>query len=529
MYTVLIKDGEVFDGTGREAFRADIALQGDRIAAIGPEIMEPAELVIDAGGLAVAPGFIDIHTHTDATIFSCPLSTSKLLQGVTSEVIGNCGVGAFPVNPKYKGELLEYLKIHGFSFPSQGITWKDLAGYTAALAELALGPNLLPLVAHGALRGAVVGFGNQKPTATMQARMEQLLAAALEQGAWGLSAGLIYPPGSFADTEELIGLARVVKDYDGIFSLHIRGESQSLRQSLEEAIRIAGESGARVQVSHLKAMGRPQWGMGRECLARLQQARAAGIDIGADQYPYAASSTSLTALVPQWAHSGGVGQLLQRLADPELVGRIKEEIAREISLRGGPERIKITGVASWPTADMVVGKTLDQIAAAWKLSPAAAVVRLLQEEKGVVNAVYFSMEEEDVKTILASENVGVGSDGSGMAREKGKTTHPRSFGTFPRVIGPCVREGVLTLALAVYKMTGLNARRLGLKDRGLLRPGFAADLTLFDPATVCDRADFSDPQQYPAGIEYVLVNGRLAVCRGALTGVAAGRVLLKKP
>ena len=529
MYTVLIKGGEVFDGSGREAFRADIALQGDKIAAIGEQLKEPAELVVDADGLAVAPGFIDIHTHTDATIFSCPMSTSKLLQGVTSEVIGSCGVGAFPVHPSYRGELLEYLKIHGFSFPAQGVTWEDLTGYAAELGKLKLGTNLLPQVAHGALRGAVVGFGAQKPTAAMQAQMEQLLALAMEQGAWGMSAGLIYPPGSFADTEELIGLARVIKDYDGLFSIHIRGESQTLRQSLDEAIGIARESGARVQISHLKAMGRTQWGMGRECLELLQRSREAGVDIAADQYPYEASSTSLTALVPQWAHSGGVARLLERLDEPDLVANIKEEIGREINMRGGAERIRITALASPKNREAALGKSLAQIAAAWNLSPEETVVRLLKEEKGVVNAVYFSMDPEDVKTILSDENVGVGSDGSGMAREKGKTTHPRSFGTFARVIGPCVREGILPLELAIYKMTGLNARRLGLTDRGLLRPGLAADLTVFDPAAVCDRADFLDPQQYPVGIEYVFVNGELAVRRGALTGAAAGRVLLKKP
>jgi N-acyl-D-amino-acid deacylase len=528
MYTVLIRQGEVFDGSGQEAFRADIALQGDKIATIEPEINDPAELVIDADGLAVAPGFIDIHTHTDATIFSCPMSTSKLLQGVTSEVIGNCGVGAFPVNPKYKKELIEYLKIHGFSFPSQGVTWKDFAGYAAVLDSLDLGPNLLPLVAHGALRGAVVGFGAQKPTGTMQAQMEHLLASAMEQGAWGLSAGLIYPPGSFADTEELTGLARVIKGYNGIFTIHIRGESQSLRQSLEEAILIATKSGARVQVSHLKAMGRPQWGMGKECLERLQQARDAGADISADQYPYEASSTSLTALVPQWAHSGGVAQLLQRLATPELAAKIKKEIGQEMGMRGGPERIKIMEVASPQNAAVALGKTVAEIARAWNLSPEETVVRLLREEKGVVSAVYFSLHQEDVKTILADKNIAVGSDGSGIARERGKTTHPRSFGTFPRVIGPFVREGVLPLNLAIYKMTGLSARRLRLKNRGLIRPGFAADLTIFDPATVCDQADFLEPQQYPVGIEYVFVNGQLTARRGALTGAAAGRVLLNK-
>ncbi|MGI6603544.1 MAG: N-acyl-D-amino-acid deacylase family protein [bacterium] len=530
MYSVLIRGGKVVDGSGQAAFRADVAVQDDRIVEVGVGLSGPAEKIIDADGLVVAPGFIDIHSHSDGTIFDHPLSDSKLLQGVTSEVIGNCGIGAFPVKAKYKEELIHYMEIHEFTFPSAGVSWEDFDQYVDVLAGLGLGPNLLPLVAHGNLRGAVMGFDDREPTAAEQAEMEQLLAAALERGAWGMSTGLIYPPGSFAQTEELISLSRILAQYKAIFTSHIRGESGTLRQSLEEVIRIGRESGARIEISHLKAMGKPQWGLGKECLKRLEAARTEGVDIAADQYPYEASSTSLTALVPQWAHSGGVGELLRRLESPELSHRIKEEIAREMSVRGGPERVQVAGVASAKNAKVASGKTIAQLAELWSMSPVDTVIRLILEEDGAVGAVYFSMSEEDMKAILADSHVAVGSDGRGMKAEtdSGKATHPRSYGTFPRVIGRFVREGVLPLERAVYKMTGLPAERLRLSNRGFIRPGYAADVTVFDPVTVADQADFANPHQYPVGIEYVLVNGQLAAKDGRLTGQAAGRVLRKR-
>jgi len=530
MYSVLIRGGKVIDGSGKTAFVADVALRDDRIVEVGVGLSESATEIVNADNLVVAPGFIDIHSHTDGTIFTHPLSDSKLLQGVTSEVIGNCGIGAFPVNSKYKEELFRYLEIHEFSFPSTGIGWENLNQYTETLEGLGLGPNLLPLVAHGTLRCAVMGFDDREPTATELREMEHLLMVALESGAWGMSTGLIYPPGSFAKTEELIDLSQVLSRYKRIFTSHIRGESAALRQSLAEAIRIGEESGVRVEISHLKAMGKPQWGLGKECLTCLESARAAGIDIAADQYPYEASSTSLTTLVPQWAHSGGVGELLKRLIAPELSECIKKEIAHEMEVRGGANRIQITGVASSKNAAVVSGKTIAQIADMWNLNPVEVVIQLLLEEEGAVSAVYFSMLEDDVKAILADSHVAVGSDGRGMNRNTGRglATHPRSYGTFPRVLGHFVREGVLPLERAVYKMTGLPSERLGLHRRGLIKAGYAADLTLFDPTTIADRADFANPHQYPEGVEYVFVNGKLAAKGGILTGVTAGKVLKRK-
>jgi len=526
---VLIRGGLVVDGTGRPGCRADVALEEGRIAEIGAKLSGPARQVIEADGLVVAPGFIDIHSHSDGSVFAHPLSESKVLQGVTSEVVGNCGIGAFPVTPEQKEELLGYLKIHEFVFAPAGITWTDLGEYARAVEALGPGPNIIPLVAHGALRSAAMGFEDREPAAAELTRMEELLAQALEQGAWGLSTGLIYPPGSFARTDELIALARVLARYGALYASHIRGESGTLLTALDEAIAIGAASGARVEVSHLKALGRPQWGQGKECLARLAAARARGVDVGADQYPYEASSTSLTALVPQWAHSGGAGELLKRLAAPELRERLETEIEREMLVRGGPERVLIAGVGSAKNAG-VSGQTLAQIAQGWGLSPAAAVVRLLLEEKAAVGAVYFSMAEDDVEAILADERVAVGSDGRGMNAEAdaGEATHPRSYGTFARVLGRYVREkGLLSLETAVYKMTGLPAERLRLTDRGRLRPGLAADVTVFDPAQVADRADFANPHRYATGIEYVFVNGCPIVAAGRLTGRAGGRVLRK--
>lgn len=529
MYTLLIKNGKVIDGSGNSSYKADIAINGRHIAAIEPDICEKAKQIIDADGLVAAPGFIDIHSHTDASIFANPLSDSKLLQGVTSEVTGNCGIGLFPVNPVLRDELSEYLETHSFTLHSTEITWTDLSEYAKVLTDLDLGVNLLPLVPHGVLRSAVMGFEDKKTTTSELEKIEWLLETALKQGAWGMSAGLIYPPGSFADTEELVVLGKILARFDAIFSIHIRGESGKLLKAIKEAIYVGRESGAKIEVSHLKAMGKSQWGLGEKLLNILAKARSKGIDIGADQYPYEASSTALTAIVPRWAHSGGIAKLLKRLTNPDLLPRIKKEIAQEIDNRGGAHCILIASTATDKNSHCN-GKTVDIIAEEWGITQVDSVVKLLIEEKCAVSAVYFSMLAEDVKTILADKTVAIGSDGWGLCAESdnAKAVHPRSYGTFPKVLGEFVREEqLLPLETAIYKMTGLSANRLGLRNRGLLRQGFAADITIFDPNTVASRSKFTDPHKYPSGIEYVIVNGSLAVKNGKLTDKAAGKVLLK--
>ncbi len=531
MQSFLIRGAMVMDGSGGPPFRANVAIEEDRIQSVGPEVRGSADQAIEAGGLILAPGFIDIHSHTDGTIFKHPRSESKILQGVTTEVIGNCGIGYFPVNPQRRELLVGYVKMLDFHLPPEGVDWTDFAGYARRLEKLNLGVNLAPLVAHGSLRIDVMGADERAPSDGELGEMETLLAKLLQQGAWGMSTGLIYPPGSFAKTEELMALGKVLARYGALYTSHIRGESGTLMQALDEAIRIGREGGPRVQISHLKALGKDFWGQGKEILAKLDEARREGVDIMADQYPYEATSTSLTAMVPPWAHAGGVAELLKRLAAPELRQRLLQEIGQAMNTRGGPERVLIASLGSSGSARLS-GKTISQIAALWNCPPEEAVIRLLLQEKATAMAVYFSLSTKDVETIMASEQVAVGSDGQGMNAEEdaAETTHPRSYGTFARVLGQFVRQQeVLSLPAAVYKMTGLPAARLGFRERGLLKPGTAADLVLFDPAKVQDRADFQNPHQYPTGIVHVWVNGVLAVKDGRLTGNAPGRVLRKTP
>ena len=530
MYTVLIKDGMVADGAGTPLKRADVAIQKDRIAAVAPGLADTAQTVIDAAGLVVAPGFIDIHTHTDGTVFRYPLAESKIRQGVTTEVTGNCGIGCFPVARERADILLDYLRVHEFDLPPEGLAWIGFAEYSARVAKARPAVNHVPLLAHGALRIAVMGADDRLPTAQEQAAMEEILDRELAAGAWGMSSGLIYPPGSYAATAELVGLAKVLARHGALYTSHIRGESATLLEALEEAVTIGRESGARVEVSHLKAMGKAFWGKGQEALRRIEAARREGVDITADQYPYEASSTSLATLVPPWAHAGGVGEMLKKLADPAYAGKVREGIGQEMAVRGGPERVMIAGVGSERNAGLS-GKTMAQIASLWGLTAEEAVIRLLLEEDGKVGAVYFSIAEADMLAILASPYVAVGSDGRGLkAGAAAGATHPRSYGTFARVLGRYAREqGVLSLEQAIYKMTGLSASRLGLPDRGFLRPGAFADVVVFDPAKVNDAATFEAPHQYATGVEHVLVNGRFVVRDGAVTGDAPGRVLQRGP
>jgi len=530
MPSLLIRGAQVIDGSKREPFQGDIAVENGLITEASSSIKGGAKTVVEADGLVAAPGFIDIHSHTDLSIFKYPLAESKALQGVTTEVVGNCGIGAFPVNDERMNVLIDYLRMHDFHLPSDGLRWSNFTQYSERLDRIGLGINLAPLVAHGALRIAILGAEDRIPNDKELEKMKGLLIGSLEQGAWGLSTGLIYPPGSFAKTEELVDFAKIAADYGAIYTSHIRGEGATLMEALDEAIRIGKKSGVRVEVSHLKAMGKDNWGRGKEALFKLELARQDGVDIAADQYPYEATSTSLTALVPSWAHAGGVGQLLKRLASPGMTERLQTEIDYEMNQRGGPDRIVIAETGSEKNIGLS-GKNLSQIAKLWQCAPEIAVIRLLLEEKASVGAVYFSLSDEDVAAILSSDQVSVGSDGTGMKAEDnfGKATHPRSYGTFPRVLGVYARQkGIISMAKAVHKMTGLAAGRLGLKDRGFIAPGFTADLVLFDPLTIQDRSTFDHPHQYATGVVYTWVSGCPTVQEGIITGNTPGRVLRKR-
>jgi len=529
MYSYLFRGASLLDGSGNPPCIADVAVAGGRIAAVGPDLDVSSERVVDAAGLMICPGFIDIHGHSDMTLFRHPLLESKAFQGVTTEVTGNCGLGLYPVKAGGERELADYLRLHDFFLPDDGITWSSLDEYAGRINRDGLGINVAPLVGHAPLRIAAMGMEDRPPAAAEMEQMEALLTTALQQGAWGMSTGLIYPPGSYAATGELIALAGILARHDALYTSHIRNESDNITSAFDEAVAIGAQSGVRVQVSHLKAMGRSNRGRAGELLERLAAARSAGVDIGADQYPYNASATTLTAVVPQWAHAGGVKALLKRLTDPALREELEDRIGSEIARREGAAGIMVTGCRS-PQNRQFSGETIARIAERWACSPQEAVTRLILEEEGNVGAIFFSMAEQDVATILADPMVAIGSDGHALnaAEDAAETTHPRSYGTFPRILGRYAQEEkLLSLASAIHKMTALPASRLGCNDRGLVRPGFAADLVLFDPATVADLATYAEPHRYATGIIHLLVNGKPVIWDGRLTGSTPGRVLRK--
>lgn len=498
-FDLLIRGGRVVDGTGNPWLRADVAVRGDRIARIGHLPDADADRVLDAGGLVVAPGFVDPHTHAVRGIFDVPTADNYLLQGVTTLTEGNDGSSPWPI-----GEHL------------------------ARIADAGVSPNWAVFAGQGTIRRTVMGSDDREPTRDELDRMRALVAEAMEEGAFGLSTGLFYVPGSFTAAEEVIALSAVAAGYGGIYISHMRDEALGLLDSVRETIRIGAEAGIPVQITHHKALGRGAWGRSADSLALVDAARARGIDVTIDQYPYTASQTSITAVVPQWAQAGGTQALIARLRDPETRRRIREEIVHRIEHdRGGGDPANVViGLCAWDRS--LEGKSLaDVLAGRGVEATLAHAADLVMEivENGGARAIYHAMDEGDVERIMRHPATAVGSDG-GVSVFGAGVPHPREYGTFARVLGRYVRErGVLTLEEAVRKMSGATAARLGLQDRGLLREGFFADVAVFDPGRIIDRATFEDPHRYADGVEYVLVNGVLVVDGGAHTGARPGRVL----
>jgi len=528
-YDLLIRNGLVIDGSGRPGYRADVAIKGDRIAAIGKVKNARAVREIDAAGMVVAPGFIDMLGQSETYLLIDPRAMSKIMMGVTTEVTGE-GESIAPVNERLIKEQEDFNRRY-----SLNIDWRTLGQYFKRLEKHGTGVNLATFVGATQVREYVVGFDNRPPTAAELEQMKQLVAAAMKDGALGLSTSLQYVPARFAKTNEIVELAKVARQYGGIYATHQRSEANALDESLAEVFTIAREAKIPVEIWHLKTAYKKNWGRMPAVLAKIEHARAEGLDITADIYPYIAGSTSLSACLPPWALEGGTERMLSRLKDKGIRERLKKEIATDskewenIYLgSGGPSGVLIGSVVN-RDLEAMQGKRLAQIAEEQGKDPLDALFDLILADHGQTGAIYFMMSEDDMRAAMRAPFVSFCTDSGARANDgplAGSKSHPRGWGSYPRILGRYVRdEHQLTLEEAVHKMTGLPARRVGLRDRGVLVTGAYADITIFDPKTVIDRATFEMPNQHPDGINYVIVNGQISVDGGRRTSALAGQVL----
>ena len=528
-FDVVILNGHVIDGSGSPWFAADVGIRAGRIAAIGRLAQAPARRRIDAGGRVVAPGFIDMLGQSELTILVDPRLPSKVFQGITTEITGEGGSAA-PLAGHQRAELqptLDHLGIRA--------DWTDFAGYFGRLERQGIGINLASYVGATTVRSIVIGGDNRAPTAAELERMRGLVRTAMQQGAVGVSTSLEYAPAPYASTEELIALAREAAPYGGIYATHMRSEGDAIDAALEETFRIGREAGIPVEIWHLKVAGRGNWGRMPDIVARINAARAAGIDVAADTYAYTAWFNDMSAFVPPWAHDGGTAKLLERLRDPVARERIRKDMLtpstdwdNEWSEIEGPEAI-LVGVVTNPALRPLQGQTIKDIAAARGKDPIDTLLDVLLEDGAQTGCAVFGMNEADVALALVQPWTSVNNDSSGTATEGvlgAEHPHPRAYGTFPRILRKYVREEhKLTLEDAIRKFSALPASRLRLADRGLIKSGMWADVVVFDPATVTDHATFNDPNQLSTGMEWVFVNGVPVIDGGKATGARPGKVL----
>ena len=525
-YDLVIKGGLVYDGLGGDPFEADIGVSGERIKTVGPIPGRSGRIVVEAAGRIVTPGFIDVHDHSDLGLLANPRAESAVRQGVTTLISGNCGSSPFPVAE----EMLEELKSVARSEFDVEMDWRDLRGFFTRLEKGKTAVNYATLVGHGAVRGAAMGFSDRPPAPAELDRMRELVAENMDAGAFGLSTGLEYTPGSFADSDEIAALCRIVAERDGVHATHMRDEGDALIEALREAIETARRAGVRLQISHLKTAFPRNWSKIDEVLGLLGQAGKDGLVVRADRYPYIAGSTGLSINFPAWAREGTTGDFLSRLKDPALDGRLREYAAGREKKFGSWDKVVIAGVSSEKNKRV---EGLDVLAAAGRAGkpPYEFMRDLIIEERDRVDAVLFMMSEDNLRRILAHPQVGIGSDSSIRAPygilASGKP-HPRVYGTFPRVLNKYVRaEHLVSLREMIQKITSAPAGMFGLAGRGAVREEAFADLVVINPETVADRATWSDPHQFPAGIDLVVVNGAVTVRDGEHTGALAGRVLRK--
>jgi dihydroorotase/N-acyl-D-amino-acid deacylase len=529
-YDLVILNGLVVDGTGRPAYRADVSVRGDRIETITSARRPPrGRRVIDARGLVVAPGFIDMLGQSEVNLLIDPRAMSKVMQGVTTEVTGEGGSIA-PMNERLIKEDEDYYRRFNLT-----VDWRTLAEYFRRVERQGLGLNLATFVGATQVRAHAMGFDNRAPTAAELEEMRRLVAQAMEDGALGLSTSLQYVPARFAKTDEIVELAKVAARYGGVYATHQRSEANALDSSLAEVFEIARRARIPTGIWHLKTAYKKNWGRMPEVLRRIEAARREGLKITADVYPYTAASTSLNACLPPWALEGGTERMLARLGDPETRARLKRDITTDstdwenIYLGSGGAQGVLIGSVNNRALEALQGQHLSQIAAAQNKDPLDALFDLILADRGQTGAIYFMMSENDLRAALTSPHVSICTDSGARATDgplSGTKSHPRGWGSYPRILARYVRdEKLLTLEEAVHKMTGMSAARVGLKDRGVLRRGAFADITIFDPVRVRDRATFEQPNQYAEGIDYVIINGQLAVDGGARTKALSGRVL----
>ena len=526
MHDILIRGGTLFDGTGAAGVEADLAITDGRISALGRAAAGPARKIIAAEGLAVAPGFIDIKTHSDFTLPINPKAESKVRQGVTTEIVGHCGFSVAPVLPGKVELLRDYLSPSAPWLPFGETSFAD---YLDTFPPTAVNAGML--IGHNTLRLMVMGMAERAPSEPELAQMIALLEGALAAGALGLSSGLFTPPGSYAAPDELIALGHVLKRHNAGYFTHLRDEANKVIEAVAEAIAVAQQCGVHVEIVHFKCSGMDNWGKAAQALAMIADAKARGLDVDCDCYPYAAGSNPLKNLLPPWVQAGGVAAMLARLADTTARDKIRADIARDgLNNWGRIPSWEAVQISISPNLPQYAGRTIAALAAERGADPIDTLCDYLVDDQAATRVLVTSIAEDDIRTLVASPAALIGSDGNCVAPYgvvgQG-LPHPRFYGTFPRVLSRYVREqNLLPLELAIHKMTGATARALKLKDRGLLREGFRADVVLFDPADFADRATYAKPHQFPSGARTsVIVNGALVVENATHTGALPGTVL----
>ena len=528
-FEVLILNGTIVDGTGRPRYAADVGISAGRIEAMGSLGHAEAQRRVDVRGHIVTPGFIDMHSHSDVTLLDDPGGESKAYQGVTTEVTGNCSYSPFPAGEAGPKALREHLGTTLIS--NVEWTWDTLDDWANDMESNGISINVAPQVGQAALQVAVGAIEERPATKDEMREMQRLAAEAIEQGAFSLSTGLSVAPSGYASTDEVVALCQAIAHYDGAFYVtHARVGAGKQISMIEEAVEIGRRAGVPVQFSHLAITDRRFYGRGPEMLAVFEKARDEGLDITYDMYPYTAAGAGLNQTIPLWAQAGTLEEYMGRLGDPDTRARIREEVAQGIGgLSPQWDTWRIAFIHTENNRN-VLGRSVEDIAEERGVEPAEAVLQLVEEERGSVPTLVHNRVEGDVRTFMGHPMSMFGSDGRAISPEGLYGTarpHPRFYGTYPRVLGRYVREEppVLSLETAVYKMSGFPAQRLGLSDRGLVEEGRVADLVVFDPDTVLDRATFEEPHQYPVGIPYVFVNGVAVVDEGKHTGARPGRVL----